>query len=106
MTWASRADDDAETGATTTATTRETREETKKRERKPAGEALGALWREIKYKPLGEDDSLEAVALLAALELARRGPDPERRGRRKRGDARESESVDPERGGGVLEREE
>ena len=75
VTWASRADDDADDGATT-ATTRETREETKKRERKPAGEALGALWREIKYKPLGEDDSLEAVALLAALELARRGPDP------------------------------
>ena len=69
-------DDDDATVTTATTATGETRRGAKKRERKPAGEALGALWREIKYKPLREDDSLEATALLAALELARRRPEP------------------------------
>jgi len=71
-------DDDDDDATVTTATTAagETTRGAKKRERKPAGEALGALWREIKYKPLREDDSLEATALLAALELARRRPEP------------------------------
>ena len=69
-------DDDDATVTTATTTAAETTRGAKKRERKPAGEALGALWREIKYKPLREDDSLEATALLAALELARRRPEP------------------------------
>ena len=72
VTRAARANDDADDDATAAETPRGA----KKRERKPAGEALGALWREIKYKPLREDDSLEATALLAALELARRRPEP------------------------------
>ena len=64
-------DDDA---ATTTATTARTRN--RGRARANAGDALRGLWREIKYKPLREDESIEAVALMAALELARRGPEP------------------------------
>ena len=50
--------------------------ETGARRRKPLGDVVAALWREVKYKPLKEDESIEAVALLAALELARRRPEP------------------------------
>lgn len=44
--------------------------------RKPLGDVAKALWEEIKYKPLKEDETIEAVALLATLELARRRPEP------------------------------
>jgi uncharacterized membrane protein YdjX (TVP38/TMEM64 family) len=49
---------------------------TKKKQRKPTGDILKGLWNEVKYKPLREDTSIEAVALLSALELARRRPEP------------------------------
>lgn len=48
----------------------------KKKSRKPTGDILKGLWNEVKYKPLREDTSIEAVALLSALELARRRPEP------------------------------
>jgi len=45
-----------------------------KTSRKPTKEILAGLWREVKYKPLREDESIEAVALLSTLELAKRKP--------------------------------
>ena len=66
----------ASRGATTRAATRTAAKKRDGAERARAGDALRGLWREIKYKPLREDESIEAVALMAALELARRAPEP------------------------------
>ena len=44
--------------------------------RKPTGEILAGLWRELKYVPLREDTIPEAVALMAALEASKKRPGP------------------------------
>ena len=52
------------------------RKQKEKKSRKSTGDILKGLWNEVKYKPLREDASIEAVALLSTLELAKRRPEP------------------------------